>query len=298
MKTKLLFIVLLSFWTTIFLSCNDIQEENLTIKSHKTKIEEELQKEELTIYSSDAFLNEMEHFDDVTFPVLVETPEEVYTVNEEEVKKMEGEGLAKSIYGQTFKIKIYNPYLMQAATGSSTWTPPSHHRPWGGDWAGDLWRSSGSGINYGNTCNRNIFLSAQIFNYSGNYFDALKGKVHAEQSACKSGNIWDGGSVQIIKLYGKKNNQWLYLGWVLFAHLDPNSLVYSEGDDFIISWGFHKGTVHLGKIYDGYDNSCSKSCHLHFEMDAVGWSNDNLNSNDYNIEWNERIASMYFWMPL
>jgi len=246
------------------------------------------------VYESAEFLSLTDSPEDIQFPVLVETPESEYQLPLEDMQTGE-----VGLRGASHGIYINNPLLQLAATHKdSKWSAPSHHTPWNGTWATDLWKSGGYNADkpdYSGTCNRYVFLSLQIYNNGGHHYDAVKGKVVSTDFACASDNVDHGGHMQQIELYGKKNGTWHYLGWLVFAHLDKTSLVYSTGDEFSITTYPNKGYVYLGKISSKRKLPCSGSCHLHFEMKSSGWGNYHVGSGESDIGWSNKIWSFWKW---
>lgn len=282
-----------------FFSCNLSDEQSILPKEEQSVTPKVIgQIDGLDIYESAEFLGLTDKHEDIQFPVLAETPESEYQLSLEDIYPEEVQ-----LRAATYGIRINNPYIQKAATHEdSQWSAPNHHRRWTGKWATDLWKSNGStGIDYASTCDKSVFLGVQIYNGGGNHYDEVKGRVADTGFACRSEVVEDGGHMQKIKLYGRKNAAWYYLGWLVFAHLDEASLVYSIGDEFDITTYPYQGYIYLGDVSSNYqtgcgDDCCSQSCHLHFEMQPSGWwPSYHVGSDNSNIEWSDKIWSFYNW---
>lgn len=305
MKITTIFSLLLTIGvvTSIVLACNQQkQEESLGLDSKETIPSPIGESQGLPVYESADFLQHLKDPQKLSYPILIQPQKEDYILDATTANK-NSPTTTHARNGGTVGLKILNPLIINAATASSSsWSPPLHHKPWVGDWAGDLWKSNGSGPDYSNTCSRDIYLRVQSYNINGRYFDQIKGKIETEGYACRSQVEAHGGHMQKIQLYGKYNNTWHDLGWVVFAHLDDGSFNYSVNNEFIIANYPYSGLVYLGKLYNGYQTGCgssccSKSCHLHFELDAAGWSDYyNFSPNNPNISSNTAIASVYKWL--
>lgn len=255
----------------------------------------------LPIYESGDFLENLENPENLTYPILIESEESEYMVQMDDSEYEEGLRIGS---GGAYGVRLNNPFVVNyAETRGSDWVPPSHHTPWNGHWASDFWRKNG-------TCSKNVYMHAQLYNVNGHHFDSLIGKVEQEGNACASGVEADGGHMQKIGLYGVKNGTKHYLGWVIYAHIEDSSFKYEKNDEFNICTYPHRGVVHLGKIYngwetecedkdgDGHEDCCSQSCHLHFEMGSFGWSHYHVSANNNYIAWSHRVGSGYRWLNL
>lgn len=303
-------LAILVFVTSLhFFSCNLSDEQSVLPEEEQSVMPKIIgQVDGFNIYESAEFLGQTDRYEDIEFPVLVETPESEYQLSLDDVHTGEVE-----LRGGTHGIRINNPYIQQAATHeASEWSAPGHNRAWEGKWATDLWKSNGEGVDYVQTCYKGVFLNVQIYNWY-NHYEAVKGKVVESTLACRSGDVEHGGHMQKIKLYGRKNWTWHYLGWLVFAHLDEASLAYSKNDEFLIANYPYQGIVYLGNISSKHETACgtgeqppgccdkdsgdccSLSCHLHFEMESSSWSNYHVGSGNSNIGWSDKIWSFYKW---
>ena len=295
-------LITLGIITSIIIACNQRKNEDTLQLDQKETLPTPIgESQGLPIYESADFIKNLKNPQNLEYPILIQPENDDYIIDETTANKNNPtSNNARNV--ATMGIRILNPLLSTAATASSaSWSPPSHHRPWNGDWAGDLWKSNGTGVDYDNTCNRNIYFYVQSYSINGKYFDQIKGKVAEEGYACRSQVESHGGHMQKIALYGKYNNIWHPLGWAVYAHIDDGSFNYNVNDEFIIANYPYAGVVYLGKLYDGFQTNCgssccSQSCHLHFELDASGWSNYHLSPNNPNIHSNSAIASVYKWV--
>ena len=303
MKTRTIFSILITLGiiTSIIIACTQHKNEDTLELNQKETLPTPIgESQGLPVYESADFVKNLKNPQNLKYPILIQPENDDYIIDEATANRSNPNG-SNARSGGTMGIRIQNPLLDASATASdASWSPPSHHRPWGGDWAGDLWRSSGSGPNYSTTCNQSVYFYARSYNINGRYFSQIKGKVVQEGYACSSQVEAHGGHMQKIAFYGKYNNIWYSLGWALFAHLDDGSFNYNVNDEFIITSYPYSGIVYLGRLYNGFQTNCgssccSQSCHLHFELDAAGWSNYHLSpGSEYYSDL--PIGSVYRWV--
>ena len=190
--------------------------------------------------------------------VVVPTMEFEETISDESYRSVSMEnphGLAAA---------LHSPFYGNAETHPS-WSPPSHWRPWGGDWAVDLWTDNGNndGTDYGGpTCNQNVYIDARPIVYpGGNAPQSLKAKLISHGYACANGNYSYGGYAQKWQIIATYNGAEYALGWMLYAHL--SSVQYtSTGTEVNLSPATYIGKTFSGSIYSG----CWGSCHIHMEF--------------------------------
>jgi len=155
-------------------------------------------------------------------------------------------------------VEVLNPFDYTLTT-SSGWGPPAHNHPWGGNWAGDIWRDAGGGA-FGNTCGINVRMKTRAVQVPGGQTaHEVRARVLQEGFACASGVYNQGGYMQKIGIEARYNSTWYDLGWVLYAHLD--NMIYNVGDVFN-PYDAVLGTAFQGGVY----GACWGSCHIHAEF--------------------------------
>lgn len=160
-------------------------------------------------------------------------------------------------------VEILSPYDYTTYT-SASWGPPGHWKPWGGDWAGDLWREGGS------SCGLNLRLEARAVQVPGGQLaQEIRARIIGQGMACANGQYSSGGYMQKYQIEARYGTEWYNLGWVLMAHLDQ--MTYPNGTVFDPT---SSATNLVGKAFSGsIYSSCWGSCHVHVEFDnTVGTS--------------------------
>lgn len=170
---------------------------------------------------------------------------------------------------------IHSPYPGLSETHIN-WTVPGHHRPWGGDWATDLWVDNGNAwSNYTWSCNYDVSIDARAITYPGGKApQALKAKLLSHGYACASHNFADGGFAQKWEIVGTYNGVDYKLGWVLYAHL---AYVEYTGTGTVIN--LNGKTKIARSFWNTQSTACSGSCHIHIEfLNYRGYSCYDINS--------------------
>jgi hypothetical protein len=122
--------------------------------------------------------------------------------------------------------------------------PSSHHTPYGGDWATDLYATSGTPVYF-----------HPFDNYTGGTY-----VVSSVAAACRSGIIADGGHAVKVEL---KDRAGTSLGWVLYSHLDRVPAGVANGQP--ISSGALLGYTRRWNHSTCYQVSTEEGVHVHYE---------------------------------
>lgn len=154
-------------------------------------------------------------------------------------------------------VEILNPYTFTLETHPD-WGPPGHWTPWGGDWAGDIWKDNFAG-GLGYTCGADVYLKLRAVQVPGGTLaEEVRARVASQGYACASGVYSQGGYMQKYAIEARYGSTWYELGWVLFAHLD--SMTQPVGTVL-------GATTRVGSAFQGgTTGACWGSCHIHIEF--------------------------------
>lgn len=128
-----------------------------------------------------------------------------------------------------------------------------HHRPWGGDWAIDLFAADGD------SCGEDAYLRLSPSALPGGLPpDSVRVQPEAPTNACANGGFAKGGYDQRFQVYASYDDVEYHLGWVLYAHLDEPVYDGSTVADLDPS------NLYVGKIWEPTGPLCqhadSASC--------------------------------------
>jgi len=159
---------------------------------------------------------------------------------------------------------ILSPYDGSSETHVG-WSPPSHHTPWLGDWAVDLWKDNGNNsTDIAWSCAKDIYIDATPIKYPGGKKpQSLKARLFRKGNACAWGGFERGGYMQQWEIIATYNSVDYTLGWILYAHLED---IQHNTTGTVVDLS---SRVKIGKAFstgNPKDNTCWGSCHLHLEV--------------------------------